>query len=229
MNPEYSNQIYFAPGVDECIQISGLNVKCISDDRVGFYAYESIFNAYQHAQSYSFYIFTHDDAVVRLKSLKKFLSEGFPLIADGKNHPLFYTAIHNATDTWPWNLFLSNSISLLGENWTPDCTSRVLSTIWMRGQADFFFATNAAMKILLSDSKKLRWANTFLENAVHTLFLNCITNVKNYSLFTPWDNLRFQPRELVSKFCNSTNDVVHPVKIGTKEGFESYIKAKTCN
>lgn len=227
-NPEYTNQIYFTPGVDECIRVSGLNVNCISDDKAGLYAYESIFNAYQHANTYSYYIFTHDDAVVRLKSLRKFLSEGFPLIADGKNHPLFYTAIHDATDTWPWNVNLLKSISVLGENWTPDCTSREFSTFWMRGQADFFFATNAAMKILLKDSKKLRWAETFLENAVHTLFLNCITNVRNYSLFTPWDNLRFHPRELVTEFCNSMNDVAHPVKIGTKQGIESYIKAKMC-
>lgn len=228
INPEYAHQVYFTPGVAECIQIAGLDVNCISDDQPGLYAYESIFHAYKHNPKYSYYIFTHDDAVIRLKSLRNFLVQGMSLVADGKNHPLFYTANHNFFDDWYWNGHLNKSLGILGNDWKPTCSMGAMGTSWRRGQADFFFATNEAMQILLEDSQKLRWADTFLENAVHTLFLNCISNLRNYSLFTDWGHLRSDPRELVNAFCNSQNDVVHPVKLSSKIGLESYIRAKVC-
>lgn len=220
INPEYVHQIYFTPGVAPCIQISGLNVNCISDDEGGLYAYESIFNAYKHNSGFKIYIFTHDDAVIRLESLKRFIRQNMSEIAGAGSN--------NINDTWGHNAKLSRSLDMLHGDWKPQCESKSSSVTWKRGQADFFVATREALEVLLQDAQTLRWADTFLENAVPTLFTTCITNLTSYSLHTRWDENRSNSSNLVDEFCLRENDVVHPVKLSSKISLESYMKAKIC-
>lgn len=229
MTPEYAHTVYYTPGVDNCVQISGLPVNCISSDRTGWYSYESTFHAYKKNPMFEKYVFTHDDAIVKLSSLRKFLEGDAFQIADGKNHPLFESTMSNISDRWLWNEKLVESMNILkGQNWAPTCIHDNSEIQWRRGQVDFYVASKEAIEIALPDAMTLRWANTFLENALPTVVYTCIEKVNTYALYSTWDDTREDPIRLVNQFCGLEEDVVHPVKISSKPGFQAYLKAKSC-
>jgi hypothetical protein len=213
-------KVYYVPGIDNCIQISGLNVHCISDDHGGFYAYESLIHAFKNYAGYEKYVFTQDDATVRQTSLVRFLRSNHSVI------PSFAT--QNMADTREKKPRFIEAMKHLKEG---KSTCNLLDTDidWKRGNADFFIVTRDLFQHMMPDLVKMRWAEIPLENAIPTVFDSCTDQFDILSFHTSWGDRRVLPSVLVKEFCASSSwDAVHPVKISSLEGFKAYLTAMAC-
>ena len=212
-------KVFYAPGIDSCVQISGLPVHCLSDAQDGYYAQESLIHAFKNYGEYTYYIFAHDDAVIRETSLVNFLRENKSAI------PSF--GAQDMSDVRESEARIVETLKHLRE-WQSACRIYGTEPHWKRASAHFLIATRDSLQLIMPDLIKMRWAEAVMENTVPTLLSSCTREFNTLFIHTRWDDRRGKPSTLVNEFCASSSDVVHPVKLSSIEGFNAYLKAMTC-
>jgi hypothetical protein len=173
-----------------------------SADVKGLYCYESIFHAYRVTREYSFYLFTHDDAVVQVSKLEKMLESR-------KSYSAFPYTQDELKKGWSWehSVSLAENRLFFNRNSSHICSFKAVPSLpslaslpssplsspslpssvasnstgtsgWIRGQSDWFLLKREHLKLMEKDASEFRTASLFLEVAIPTLF-GCLRKDEN--------------------------------------------------
>ena len=226
LHPEYHNVVYYCPDTFPCPSIAGIQVECLSKDVEGMFVYEGMFDAWRrHRGQYKYYLFMHDDAVVRPRFFRELFRNGTP------SAPSSYP--WSPDSQWSWTPQVKKSVELLqleGVNVTCANGESVYSSM-RSGQSDWYFIRDQDLGRMEALADRFRWAGLFHESAMPTLFACYIPDHHDYNLLTKWgENDRNNNTLYLEEFCapGSPYDVTHPIKLKDRAGLESFFRARDC-
>jgi hypothetical protein len=235
MSHLFTTIIYYAPGVEaaKCsVPITRL-LYCISGDKLGYVAYESMVHAINNFPKFNGYLFLHDDAAVREKQLDKITSSNVSMMPPQEPGTKDWSPKIIATDTyapqWYWfkTLFPGYARLAASKEWSefyPLFKQRC--TGYLIGQADEFFIAASQKDKFVKLATWMRSYDIFLESAVPTLIW-CGMEAAPMNLHTDWTGTRGSAA-MVDAACINKADVVHPVKLSNPHNVILFSKFLTC-
>jgi hypothetical protein len=211
---EFQSVQIYVPGSSRCTPINGYPIHCVSDDRKGYFAYESIVHAIERLAVWQpnnpdieGFLFVHDDAI-----WKSDLSLG-PVSRT--------TSFFTPNDEWDWKK------SEFGLSALEKFCKAVRPVKAFFGQSDFYYVTSKDALNFATMGRQMRDAGVFLEIAVPTIFNSVVVpadSMSAFMLYTEWDpEKRHDIGKTVRHFCPGQFDIAHPVKLSSVKGILGHV------
>lgn len=223
MNPELQQRAsFYVPGNGPCPKIGGLVFVCLSNDLRGLYAYESAIHSLLNWNSSEtkHMLYTHEDAVFDMASVRKFVGLGNTSVFSGYPHG-------DTAPTWNpgwswWAPIVANGVHTIEAVPNSSAVYNSSACGYRTGQSDWFIIAASDASTFIRVGSLFRSASLFVEVAVPTIAW-CVLNATTYRLSTDWDQRRNNNSYMQTQSFNTTtdHDVVHPVKYGN--AFEGII------
>lgn len=207
----------YLPKSSNCRPIGGINIHCLSDDSIGYVAYESVVHSINKnsiwkipAEQVDGFLFIHDDMIwksdLEFGPQQSMITEYLPLYENMPN--------------WGWG---STEWGFPALRRLESKYGNAITAHPFYGQADFYYVSIQDAANFATTGAKMKEMNVFLEIAVPMIFNSGCPENKIIKLYTDWYERRHDLSETQRQFCSQNYDIAHPVKLSTIQGILGHI------
>ena len=217
----------YTPGCTPCQPISGVTRHCLSEDRGGYLAYESMLHTMQRAAEWpqaEGFVFLHDD-VVMSRDLKWGSSSSryigrCPLAVVAGGDLACYHLVGGDDPNWLW---LSRPVGLQALDRFKQRLDSGEAFDPMQGQGDVFYVGTSDVATFMRVGHLMLQSDLFLEIAVPTLLASFAASAEPLTLYTLWTGERDKTASIMHGMHNTHALLAHPVKLRDMEAIMAHL------